>query len=65
MSNKYFRKYRGTFTKLQRKFQNLEKYYPEIYYKDESVIDMWSSFELQRKLDLGKLEFDDDNMLWY
>lgn len=65
MNLKNLNKYQGTFKKLQRKMHNIKRFYPEIYYDKQDVISMWSSFQLEETLDLNKLEYYDENILWY
>lgn len=38
-----FSKHMGTFTRIQRKLENIKKYCPEMYTTDESIIAMWAA----------------------
>lgn len=65
LKKKYFGKYKGTFVKLRRKMRNMEKFYPDIYHYNGNVLNLWYTFELEETVDLNRLEFNEETLLWY
>lgn len=52
------------FKRLKRKLETIKNFYPNIYYSDQSVIDLWAKQNELYKMDLDVLEYDNDSPLW-
>ncbi|XP_044269968.1 uncharacterized protein LOC123014767 [Tribolium madens] len=54
----------ATFKRLKRKLETIRNFYPDIYYSNQSVIDLWARHNELYQMDLDVLEYDKDSPIW-
>lgn len=61
-----FAKHMPTFRRLQRKLQRIEKLYPELYYRNQNVIEMFANSEAAIHVHSNIVEYDSDDtdLVW-
>lgn len=61
-----FAKHMPTFWRLQRKLQKIENLYPELYYRDQNIIEMFANSETVPCADSTILRYDvdDSDFVW-
>lgn len=61
-----FSKSKPTFFRLKRKLDNIKKYYPELYFRDESIIEIFANADPDNFLKSTLVEYDEDtsDFIW-
>ncbi|XP_063911303.1 uncharacterized protein LOC135128322 [Zophobas morio] len=54
----------ATFSRLKRKLENMKIFYPDIYYSDKNIIEMWGTQRELSQVNLELLDYDKDSPAW-
>lgn len=61
-----FSKSKSTFLRLKKKLDNIKRYYPELYFRDQNIIEIFANAEPDNFLKTSLIEYDEDtaDFIW-